>query len=257
MALYLRLLAAGLRVRLQYKFDFLVTAVLYGVITGLEFLTVAAILYRYSTVAGWNVYEIALLSGLASASNGLYRVLGSELTLFERYLVTGEFDNLMIRPWPTLASLLTRNFDIGRIGAYLQGLLLIVVGLKGVGAAPWLWVYCLMVPFAGCLIVGSIYLSVATAGFWITRIDELQTFAVNAPLTAVNYPQEIYPKALRWLFLSLLPMAAIGYVPLTYALGKGGSALGLLVPFVAAGVSVAVSLRLWGWGERRYQSTGS
>ncbi|HYF75604.1 MAG TPA: ABC-2 family transporter protein [Symbiobacteriaceae bacterium] len=257
MALYLRLLGAGVRARLQYKFDFLFTTVLYGVITAIDFLTVAAILFRYSSVAGWNVYEIALLSGMASASNGLFRVLGSEVTLFERYLVTGEFDNLLIRPWPTLASLLTRNFDIGRVGAFLQGLLLVVVGLNGVGAPVWLWVYCLVVPFAGCLVIGAIYLAVAAAGFWLTRIDELQTFAVNAPLAAVNYPQEIFPKALRWLFLSLLPMAAIGYVPLSYALGKGGSVLGLVVPFLAAGASVAVSVRLWGWGERRYQSTGS
>lgn len=257
MQLYFRLLGAGLRSRLQYKFDFLVTTILYGLITAIDFLTVAAILFKYKQVGGWNVYEVALLSGLASSSNGLFRVFGSEVTLFERYLVTGEFDNLLTRPWPTLAMLLSRNFDIGRIGAFLQGLVLMVVGLRGVGAPWWLWAYCFVVPLAGCLVIGSLYLAVATAGFWITRIDELQNFAVNAPMAAAMYPQEIFPRALRWLFLSLLPIAAIGYVPLQSALGKGGSPLGLLVPFLAAALSVTVTLRLWRWGERHYQSSGS
>lgn len=257
MRLYFRLLGAGLRARLQYKFDFLMTTVMYGLITAVDFLTVAAILYKYRSVSGWSVYEVALLAGITSASYGLFRTFGAELASFERYLVTGEFDSVLIRPWPTLATLLSRSFDIGRIGAVLQGLVVVGVGLQGIGAPPWLWLYCLTLPLAGGLVITAIYLTVATAGFWLTRIDDLQTFAGNAPMAAAVYPQEIYPKILRWLFLSLLPVAAIGYVPLRYALGKGGAPVALLVPYLAAVVSLRVSLWLWSRGERRYQSSGS
>ncbi|HWI62168.1 MAG TPA: ABC-2 family transporter protein [Symbiobacteriaceae bacterium] len=257
MALYFRLLGAGLRARLQYKFDFLVTTVLYALITAIDFLIVAAILYKYKQVSGWDIYEIAMLSGLSSASNGLFRVFGAELTMFERYLVTGEYDSLLIRPWPALATLLSRNFDIGRVGAFLQGMLLIIIGLRGTAAPAWLWVYCLVVPVFGAMIIASIYIAVATAGFWLTRVDELTIFAVNAPLGASAYPQEIYPKVLRWLFLSLLPVAAIGYVPLHYALGKGGTPFSLLVPFVAAAASLTLTLRFWQWGQRFYQGAGN
>ncbi|HYF95835.1 MAG TPA: ABC-2 family transporter protein [Symbiobacteriaceae bacterium] len=257
MSLYFRLLGAGIRCRLQYKFDFLVTTVLYALLAAVDFLTVAAILYKYRSVSGWDVYEVALLSGLASTANGLFRVFGSELVEFERYLVTGEFDSLLIRPWPALATLLSRNFDLGRAGAFVQGLLLVVVGLHGTGAPVWLWIYCLMLPAAGALVIGSIYLAVGTVGFWLTRISDLTIFAVNAPLSAAAYPQEIYPRLLRWLFLSLLPVAAIGYVPLRYAFGKGGSPFALLVPFVAATAGVALTMRFWQWGQRYYQSSGS
>jgi ABC-2 type transport system permease protein len=256
-ALYFRLLGAGMRARLQYKLDFMLTTVLFAFITAIDFLTVAAILYRYRYVAGWNIYEVALLSGVSSAANGLYRVFGSELSTFERYLVQGEFDSLMTKPWPTLASLLSRNFDLGRVGAVLQGVVLIALGLKGVGAPAWLWVYAYVITLAGGFVMSSLSLAVAAAGFWILRIDDLQTFAINAPLAAATYPQEIFPKLLRWLFLSVLPVAAFSYVPLRYALGKGGTPWALGAPFVAGLLSVAVALRFWQWGERHYQSTGN
>ncbi len=260
MKLYLRLLMAAIRSRMQYKFDFLLTTIVWAMITALDFLTVAAILFRYETVAGWSIYQVALLSGLASASNGLYRVFGSELNEFERYLITGEYDGLLVRPWPPLLSLLSRNFDIGRIGGAIQGYLVIGIGLAGVlaeGAPAWLTPYALLVPVAGGVIVGSIAMAVAGVGFYLTRISDLQTFAINAPITAANYPAEIFPRWLRGLLTGLLPVATIGYIPIRYALGKGGYVLNLGAPFLAAAAALMVALRIYRWGERHYQSTGS
>jgi ABC-2 type transport system permease protein len=272
MALYLRLLAASIRVRMQYKLDFLFTTLAYAVLTMADFLTVAAILYRYRAVAGWNIYEVATLSGVASSAYGLYRVFGGELDGFERYLVTGEFDTLLTRPWPTLASLLARNFDLGRAGALLQGLLVLTIGLRGIGLkgiglrgiglndsglSPWMAAYVYLLPVAGgCIFIG-LSLAAAAAGFWLTRIYELQIFVLNAPQAAANYPQDLFPAWMRRLFLGVLPVSAMGYVPMRFALGKGGSAWSLAVPFVAAALTLWVAYRFWLWGERHYQSTGS
>ena len=260
MRLYLQLLRAGIRARLQYRWDFLFTTVLYAGLVAIDFLTVAAILYRYPSVAGWNLHEVALLSGTVSCSVGLFRTFAGELEGFERYLVTGEFDQILTRPWPALAGLLARNFDLGRLGALLQGGLVLAIGLRGVmarGAPPWLPAYVLLLPLAGACVQLALGLGTAAAGFWIIRIEELQVFARNAPSTAANYPAEIYPRWLRYLLTGFLPVLAVGQVPLRYALDKGGTALALAAPLLAAAVSLAVGLRLWGWGIRHYQSTGS
>jgi len=260
MALYFRLVAASIRARMQYKLDFIITFVLYALLTAVDFLFVATVLYRYRYIMGWNVYEVALLSGVASSAFGLYRTFGAELNSFERYLVNGDFDSLLIRPWPTLATLLSRSFDMGRLGGVGQGIILITVGLNGVldaGAPPWLAVYVYLLPIAGTGVIMALSLATATAGFWLTRIDELQVFAIGAPFTASTYPLDIFPKWLRWLFTGLLPVATMGYIPLRYALGKGGTVLALATPFAAAGLSLLVGLHLWRWGERHYQSTGN
>lgn len=245
---------------MQYKLDFVVSTLLYALLTAVDFLTVAAILYRYPTVGGWNIYEIALLSGIMSTAYGIYRTMAAELHNFEHYLVTGEFDNLLTRPWPTLASLLTRGFDLGRIGAAVQGMVLTAVGLSGVarpGLPVWLAFYVWLLPLAGAVIILSMNLAAATAGFWLTRIDELTILMTNAPQAAANYPISIYPTWLRRLLLGVIPVGTVAYVPLVYALGKGGSALYLWAPFMAAVVFITLSLRLWRLGERHYQSTGS
>jgi ABC-type uncharacterized transport system permease subunit len=49
----------------------------------------------------------------------------------------------------------------------------------------------------------------------------------------------------------------MGFIPMEYGLGKGGSPVALVVPFVAAGVALAVAYGAWRVGERRYQSSGS
>lgn len=257
MRLYFRFVAAGIRARMQYKWDFLVTTVLYAILAAVDFLTVAAILYRYQYIAGWNVYEVALLAGMVGSAIGLFRCFADELFGFERYLLTGEFDNLLIRPWPTLATLLARNFDLGRIGAYLQGVVVTAFGLGGVKAPAWLAVYAYLAPVAGAVIFLAINLAVAAAGFWIVRIGDLLTFAYNAPATAASYPMDVFPRWLRWLLTSLLPVAAMSYLPMRFALGKGGTVLALLAPFAAAALALLIGYRLWRWGERHYQSTGS
>lgn len=260
MNLYLRLLGASLRARMQYKWDFIATSLMYAMITAIDFLTVAAILYRFGTVGGWSVYEVALLSGIISTSYGIYRTLASELNTFEKYMVTGEFDMIMIRPWPTLATVITRNVDFGRIGAALQGVLLIVVGLSGVlaeGAPAWLVWYSAILPLAGAVVITAISLATAACGFWLIRIDELSIFTLNAPNAAGNYPVHIFPGWMRRLLLYVVPTGTIGYVPLTYALGKTGSLWNLMAPFPAALLSFTVAYGLWRLGERHYQSTGN
>ncbi len=260
MDLYLRLIGASLRSRLQYKFDFFLTVLFNAVGSAIDFMTVAAVLNRYPVISGWNVFEIALLSGVASASYGLFRVFGAELATFERYLVGGEFDNLLLRPWPTIAMLLGRNFDFGRIGATLQGLLLIAIGIRYAltqGAPGWLPMFALLLPLAGALIVAGISLVTASIGFWIVRIDELTVFTTNAPMTAANYPISIYPLWMRRMLSGVLPVAAMGYTPLNYALGKGGAAWHLAVPFLTAGMAIWLGLVAWHFGERHYQSAGS
>ena len=260
MALYLRLLAASFRARLQYKWDFLINTLLNGLLFAIDFLIVAAIVLRYPLIGSWNLYEIALLAGVSGAAYGLVRIFAAELYYFEKYLVTGEFDQCMIRPWPTLLSVLARNFDFGRFGAVLQGFLILGIGLKGVlaaGAPWWILPYSLTLPLAGAVTLSAILIVTDAIGFFIIRIDELLIFTVNAPATAANFPASIFPSWLRRLLIGVLPVATIAYLPFSYVLGKAGSPLLLLVPYGTAAVALPIALVVWRWGERHYQSTGT
>jgi ABC-2 type transport system permease protein len=252
---------AGLREKMQYKFSFLFSAAVRGISIALDFALVAVILYRFGAISGWDIYEVALLYGPASAAHGLFRMVGNEIEGFEQYLVSGTFDSILIRPWPTLFTLLARKMDLNRLGIAAQGLAITSVGVSALvhrgQLGPWQALYVACIPLFGALVLLAISTATAALGFWMTRIDELQVFTLYAPLTASYYPLSIYPGWLRGLMYTLIPVAFINYVPVLFLTGKGGGAWSLAASPAVAVLALMAAYRFWLFAERRYQSTGS
>lgn len=258
---YWRLALADLRSRMQYRWSFISCTLLYGLVTVTDLLLVAAIMLRFDSMRGWSIYEVGILFGLVSIAMGLFRMFGNELHHFDRYLISGDFDGLLIRPWPTLLVLCSRNLDFSRFGAVLQGG--VVVGIcatkllgQGVLDAPALVVLA-MLPLPGMLIIGGMSLLTSALAFWFEQVEELRVFTLYASTTAGNFPVDIYPDWLRWLFFSVVPVAYINYVPVRYLLGRGGTWLALAAPWLAAGLVLSAGGGLWYLGERYYRSTGT
>ena len=259
--LYRVLASASIRAKMQYKFDFIGSTVIQAV-TGLyDFFLVAVILWKFRTVAGWDIYEIGLLYSISRLAWGLYRVFCDEIDQFERYIVAGEFDSVLVRPYPSLFVLASRNLNLSRLGWVVQGIGVLsasVVKLVRTSKLSLAAVSYLPVAVAAttCLFL-AIGVATSSAAFWIVRVEELQVFTENASGTATLYPLDIYPNWLKRMLLWVLPLGAGNYVPLRYLLGKGGSAADLLVPVLASVVALWGALRLWRIGESRYHSTGS
>jgi len=256
-----RLAASGLRERMQYRFNFVVSFVLRGAVMIIDFALVAVILYRFGFVGGWDVYEIALLYGTASAAQGLYRTFADELERFETYLIDGRFDGILVRPWPTLMTLLARRFDFNRIGVALQGAAIAGIGtvelLRRGTLGYWGLPYVFLLPLLGAAVLFALSTATAALGFWLLRIDELQVFTMYAPLTASFYPLSIYPRWLKGMLYTILPMAYINYLPALYLLGKGAGPWALALSPAVAVVTVLAAYRFWLYGERHYQSPGT
>lgn len=260
-ALYRLLIAASIRSKMQYKLNFITSAVTTGMIMVLDFVILSAILYRFHDVVGWNIYEVGILYGISSASISLYRLFAPEINDFEKYIVQGEFDQLLIRPVSPLLLLLTRNLDLSRIGGLVQGLSVLGISLAGLAVEGkeliWLLLFSPVAILSGGVIYFSIGLATAALTFWTHQMRDLLAFTIYAPANAANYPIGLYPNWLKWLFFSALPIAYMNYLPMLTLLGKGGSwHYPLVTPLAAAG-ALYVSRQLWHFGIRHYHSTGS
>ena len=189
-----------------------------------DFLMLAAIMLRFKEVGGWNIYEVGLLYGMAWIAMALYRTFAAELHNFDRYIVHGEFDGLLVRPWPTLLTLLGRNFEPHRLGAALQGAMILAIAvnhLTKTGALhSWGVAYIVAASFFGALIPFGLSLLTATLAFWVVRTGELQPFTMYAPMTASQYPLTVYPRWLRWLLSSILPVGVYQLRPGPVLAGK-------------------------------------
>jgi ABC-2 type transport system permease protein len=259
--LYRILITASIRAQMQYKFHFVAASVTTGLIMTLDFLVLSAILYRFDHVKGWGIYEVGMLYGVASVAMSLYRMFAPELHEFERYIIQGEFDQILLRPVSPLLLLLTRNIELMRIGGVVQGMAILGVSLFGLAAAGKdVWFILGYLPIAvvsGGVICFSIDLMTAAAAFWIQQIKELQIFTFYAPFSAANYPLSLYPNWLKGLFFTVIPVAFVNYVPMLYLLDKGGPWCNLLLSPLVAILFLLVAIRIWNLGIRHYHSTGS
>ncbi|MCK6256608.1 ABC-2 family transporter protein [Fictibacillus sp. KIGAM418] len=260
MKLYIKLISASIRSRMQYKMNFIFSMVSYGVIMMIDFVLLAAILNRFDQIKGWNIYEVGVLYAISSISLSLYRTMAPEIHEFEKYMIEGEFDSLLIRPVSPLVLLLSKNLDLSRIGGVLQGLLILCLSLYGLSKEQqlvFLIAYLPVILVCGWLISFSLALFTATIAFWTQRIKDFQTFTLYAPFNAANYPMNIYPGWLKIIFFTVIPVAFMNYVPMLYLLHKGGSLYFLLLPAAVAGLFFCASLKFWNYGIKFYHSTGT
>lgn len=261
MELYGKLLRASVRSQMEYKFSFLTEMLMFMVLQALDFLLVAAILLRFDKVGGWNLYEIGYLFALSSMVRSIYRIFGNEIHQFDRYVLEGEFDQLLTRPVSPLLLLAVRNIHWNQIGGFVQGVLMLAfcfAGMAGQGVQVWPAVAYLPVALlSGAAIAFALGIVTATAAFWIGKTQELQALTHYGPFNASGYPMHIYPGWLKMILFTLLPVAFFTYVPALYLFGKGGSGWMLVWPPLVAMAALGVALWFWSFGIKRYQSTGS
>ncbi|MBU5354450.1 ABC-2 family transporter protein [Paenibacillus barcinonensis] len=258
--LYKILIRTSIRSRMQYKFNFVLGAILAALIQISEFLMVALVLHKFGAIKGWSLYEIGYLFAIMTLSKTLYRTFGNEVHHLEKYLVGGELDQLLTRPMPVLLALLPQNFRL-MVGEVLQGGFILCWSLAGMmnsGQIGWTVIpLSLFVIVTGAIILFSIGLATATLGFWTTRIEELQVITEDAARTAAQYPLTLYPKWMSSLLLTVIPVGFVNYVPALYLLrGEGGVWVLALIAAIAL-LCLAASLRFWAFGMTKYQSTGS
>ncbi|WP_219835552.1 ABC transporter permease [Paenibacillus sp. R14(2021)] len=258
--MYKLLVAASLRSRMQYKFNFWFSTIMAAVINIVEFAMLAAVLLKFGHIKGWSLSEAGYLYAVLTLSKAIYRTVASDVHHLEKYLVSGELDNLLLRPVPILLGLMSQNVSF-RIGELIQGGVVLILCMRAMflnGQLSWTAIpYTLIVIIFGSLLLFAIGLLTASVGFWMTRIEELQTITEDAARTAAQYPLSIYPKWMQGMLLSAIPVAYANYVPSLYILRGHGSVWLIIASAAAACLLFAAGLVLWKRGLTKYQSTGS
>ncbi len=245
---------------MQYKFNFILSTLMVFLMFGLEFMTVSIIIYKFDGIKGWSVYEAGYLFAIMMFVRASYRMIAGEVNGFEKYLVQGMLDQLLLRPMPVLLVLVTRNFR-PMAGELVLGSILISICLshlmeKG-QVTLWAIPGTLAVIISGTIITLSIGLATATVGFWTHRIDELQRITDNAATIASQYPLSIYPKWMRITLLTIIPMGFTSYMPSLYVI-RGELGLWILpATMLLAAILLLGALRFWKHGLAHYQSTGT
>ncbi|MDQ0154394.1 ABC transporter permease [Robertmurraya andreesenii] len=234
--LYFKLVSAGIRAQLQYRFAFVMRIV--GMVTAYTgtAVTMWVMLYQFQTLGDWNFYEMLFLFALSILSWGFC------IILFFHFMAM--------------------KFDVASFGQFLFSIIAFVwVSLElqidwSIGKILFL----LAVIVGGVLIQGGLLVIISAFAFWTTKSEQFYWVAMYPARNLTYYPLVIYPKFIQWVTAFVIPFGFVNYFPTTVILEKETpffpDYIGYFSPVVGV-IFFVISYLIWMLGLRRYKSTGS
>ena len=263
--IYRRLLSVQFRSQLQYRVSFLLDLVGTGFITATEFGSIALVLQRFDNLQGWQLPEIAFLYGLVEISFGLMDMLfsGFDPPDFGQRVRLGTFDQLLLRPINITTQVMGSALEVRRIGKIVFGIGIFIFALS-LNDIVWTVPKLLYLPVVIASLVaffGGLFIMGSTITFWTVNSIEVLNMLTYGGSFTMSYPMNIYPQWLRRFFTYVVPAIFLNFYPALYFLDKPDPfnyppIAPLLSPLVGFGM-LWLSLSLWQFGIRHYQSTGS
>ncbi len=251
-----------LKSHLQYPASFLWHTIAMAVMTGGELCAVLLLFDRFTSLGQWSGGEILLFFGIMHIAFSLGELFGRGITAFDLMVRSGGFDTVLLRPRGALTQVLCSQMDPRRLGATLIGLSAILLSSHLTGL-QWTWskMLCLAVALLGssALFIG-LFLIEAVLCFFSVKSIEMVNILTYGGRTSCQYPIDIYPRPMRFLFLFVAPFALTTHIPVAYLLEKplmGEAPWMAFVSPLAGFVVLALMLLVWRMGVRQYRSTGS
>lgn len=261
-AIYGRLIGSRVRSQLQYRLSAVLQILGTMLLALLDLVTIVVIFDKVPALDGWRLEEMALLYGIASISFAVTDLLIGHLDRLPQMIRDGTFDQVLVRPLPSLLQVVASDFALRRVGKALQGLGVLVWAVVAVDV-DWTLGRAAMIPLAivsGTVIYAGVWVALATIAFWIVdAIEFVNAFTYGGNFLS-QYPVTIFGRWLRGLVIFVVPIAFVAYFPALYVLDKSDD-LGLpdwlrfASPLVAIVVALAARL-VWENAVRHYRSAG-
>lgn len=254
---YWRTFQVSLQAKLEYRVDFLLgmTTSCLLQLSALCFLWV--VLHQVSEIGGWSHWEVLLLFGLTAAALGGSELFFNHIWFLPMYIVRGELDRLLTYPVRHLPFFLICNPELHSFGNLLTGLALMGIAGWQLQLAPPVWLLLGLWAACGVVIYTSVLVILGCLSFVFVGPFGFQLMLAHNLLQACRYPLNIYPAALRYLLLIVIPFGAFSYVPVGWFFGRiSHPSLVTVAPLVALAAATAAQLA-WNRGLRLYESAGS
>ncbi len=241
---YAVLLRIGFASAVQYRADFVMTAVGAICYEAVSLAFVGVIVYAFGSIGGWSLVEVAFVYGIRSMGHALHGVLSGQLWSTDGVVREGEFDRYLLRPVNPLIQLLTRRFQVTAMGDIVFGL--VVLSITAV-AAPVVWsagtvAYLVAAVVGSAFLESAVMLAIASLAFRLLVSSPVLQVADTVFVTFGPYPLSVLPRAAAYLLTFVLPLAYAAFFPAAVLLQRTSD---LFVPVWLAVASPAVGLLLY------------
>ncbi len=247
---------------MQYRASLVMQVIAQFVMTGGEMLAVVVLLTRFKAVGHWGANEIMFFFGVMQSTFALTELFGRGITSFAWFVQRGEFDALILRPRPLLIQVMASQLDPRRLGSFSVGVIAMLVAASRMHI-QWTFLKALLlaeVVLGSMLLVLGLFMIEATVSFFSVKSIEMVNILTYGGRTACQYPVDVYPGVLRFLFTYLAPFAMCMHWPVSWVIGQPMMNLptwGYFLTPLAGVAFFAVMVRIWYVGVKHYRSTGT
>jgi ABC-2 type transport system permease protein len=263
--MYLRMLSFQLRSQMQFRASFWMDLISTGFVNLVYVLSVALIIERFGSIAGWNLGEIAFLIGMIEMSFGAMDMIfsGFDYDYFATVVREGKFDQVMLRPVGLTWQVLGSRFLVRRVGRILEGLVIFIVAVTQANVHWTLekMLYLPVVLASQVLVMGALFMFGSTVTFWTLQSIEAVNILTYGGTELMSYPMTMYPFWMQRFFTFVIPFIFLNFYPALYFLDKPDPLnFPPFAPFMAPFVALAFfGAALWFWrvGINHYQSSGT
>lgn len=218
-----------------------------------------AIVFSYTdSLGGWRPDEVVALVGVYFLVGGVIGlVIQPSMERFIDSVREGTLDFTLTKPEDAQLLVSIQGVEIWKLIDIALGTGVLVVALSRLGERVGIWQAMAFggMLLAGCAIVYSFWLILATCAFWFVRVENVLVI-FQSMYEAGRWPVSLYPGWLRFGLTFLVPVAFATTVPAEALTGRldGPTLLG------AVGLAVlllAASRLLWRAGLRHYSGASA
>lgn len=255
------LIKLDVKSRLEYRGAFLVDIFAMMLTYTSVYATIWVLLLKFNSLGGWDWPELALL---LSYQLFTYSIGASfsfvQFRNMEELVRLGQFDALLVKPFSPWAYMTFSGLNIGYTGHIIVavGLMVWAIGQVDVAWNPGLVLYAVASVISAAMVVAAFMTMIGASAIVLVQSSHL--YAIFFGFWELSrFPLNIYPAALQWAMLTVLPLGYMSYVPAAVLLGKDVAILGSLagpVSLLAGPLSVLLAMAHWRYCVRHYQGGG-
>ena len=240
MKIYLKSLSMHLRCELQYRVSFILSFLSQILVFFSYYFALLALFTKFNNIKGFTLYEVLLCFSIIQFGFSFNELFARGIDRFDRLIISGDFDRLLLRPRSTLLQALCYDSDFVKASRLIQSIIVLIVSILHLDIS-WniMRVFTLLFMF-----------------FYSVQGLEVRNVFTDGGKHMAQYPIGVFSKGFVWFFTFIIPYSCVNYYPLLYFLGKSNSLLYAFSPLLVI-LYLIPSIFTFNLGMKRYTSVGS
>jgi ABC-2 type transport system permease protein len=241
---------------IEFRFDFCLGLFVSLTLSAIGPLVQYLIFTQTNGYPGWSIDQIVLFQGMLLLWLGIKDTIFGDLRNMVQNLVRkGEFDRLLLKPYPPIGVILASGFYYYGTGTIIAGIVVIAYAINKMqlminpGQLGWFFLFLIagLILYMGFMVLFCTLVVIFVFTFRAGEIlDKILRFS--------EFPLEIFPRLTRVVFITVFPFAVWIYFPAQALLGRLETKALLGVVFSI--LFFWINLNLWNWGLKKYTSAG-